>query len=167
MGAIVSAFPTIYRGIRFRSRLEARWAAVFNVLGWPWRYEPPEIDLHYYIPDFILDWPCPMLVEVKPMLSAAETDVLALEKIEQSGWFDLATPAGRGRSALLVGAVLPLPMPLEATPWHVITHNCDCPNCGEEKPTAHQLTAPSLRHLWADAGNRTQWMPRVERPRCP
>ena len=34
------AIPTTYRGIRMRSRLEARWAAFFDRLGWEWEYEP-------------------------------------------------------------------------------------------------------------------------------
>ena len=34
--------PTLYGGVRFRSRLEARWAAFFfDVAGWSWEYEPP------------------------------------------------------------------------------------------------------------------------------
>ena len=31
---------TVYRGYRFRSRLEARWAVFFQTLGVPWEYEP-------------------------------------------------------------------------------------------------------------------------------
>lgn len=44
--------PTEYRNTRFRSRLEARWAAVFDLLGWRWSYEP--VDLAGYIPDFLV-----------------------------------------------------------------------------------------------------------------
>lgn len=44
--------PTAYKGITFRSRLEARWAAMFDLLGWAWEYEP-ECD-GAYIPDFLL-----------------------------------------------------------------------------------------------------------------
>lgn len=58
------AIPTVYAGVQFRSRLEARWAAFFDVVGWPWEYEP--LDLAGYIPDFVLAFPMPMLVEVKP-----------------------------------------------------------------------------------------------------
>jgi hypothetical protein len=45
-----TAIPTTYRGARFRSRLEARWAAMFDSLGWGWAYEP--VDLPGYLPDF-------------------------------------------------------------------------------------------------------------------
>ena len=62
----IAAIPTRYAGVQFRSRLEARWAAFFDLLDWPWEYEP--IDLNGYIPDFSLKFYRPMLVEVKPIL---------------------------------------------------------------------------------------------------
>lgn len=31
---------TKYRGIEFKSQCEARWAALFDLLGWEWEYEP-------------------------------------------------------------------------------------------------------------------------------
>lgn len=54
---------TTYRGVRFRSRAEARWAAFFDEVGWRWSYEP--IDAGGYIPDFLLHFDRPMFVEVK------------------------------------------------------------------------------------------------------
>jgi hypothetical protein len=39
-------------GVLMRSRTEARWAALFTQLGWDWEYEP--IDLHGYVPDFLV-----------------------------------------------------------------------------------------------------------------
>ena len=56
--------PTTYAGIHFRSRLEARWAAFFNELRWPWEYEPR--DFSGWIPDFILLGATPVYIEVKP-----------------------------------------------------------------------------------------------------
>lgn len=53
----IRAIPTLYRGICFRSRLEARWAATFDQLGWYWSYEPYGVDLGdgmLYLPDFRL-----------------------------------------------------------------------------------------------------------------
>jgi hypothetical protein len=44
--------PTFYNGVQFRSRLEAKWAAMFDLLKWPWEYEP--FDLDGWIPDFAL-----------------------------------------------------------------------------------------------------------------
>jgi hypothetical protein len=35
----IKAIETEYRGCRFRSRLEARWAVFFDSLGWDWQYE--------------------------------------------------------------------------------------------------------------------------------
>lgn len=64
-----AAIQTLYRGTRFRSRLEATWAAFFDRLGWGWTYEP--MDRDGWIPDFALDSllhrPRPVLVEVKPI----------------------------------------------------------------------------------------------------
>lgn len=51
----IAAIPTKYAGVQFRSRLEARWAAFFDLLGWEWEYEP--IDLDGYVPDFIVRSP--------------------------------------------------------------------------------------------------------------
>ena len=34
------AVETFYKGYRFRSRLEARWAAFFDLCKWRWEYEP-------------------------------------------------------------------------------------------------------------------------------
>ncbi|MBA3890517.1 MAG: hypothetical protein H0X64_08295 [Gemmatimonadaceae bacterium] len=80
----VTAIPTLYRGIRFRSRLEARWAAFFDQCQWPWRYEP--LDLDGYIPDFVLPFPHgPMLVEVKPALYLEDLRAHTA-KIDASGW---------------------------------------------------------------------------------
>lgn len=63
----IEAKPTVYKGIKFRSRLEARWAAMFDQLGWTWEYEP-EID-GAYIPDFLLHGTGDrrVYVEVKPL----------------------------------------------------------------------------------------------------
>jgi hypothetical protein len=58
------AIPTRYADVEFRSRLEARWAAFFDALGWKWEYEPAELD--GWIPDFRLNFPCPVWVEIKP-----------------------------------------------------------------------------------------------------
>lgn len=59
---------TIYKGYRFRSRLEARWAVFFDALGVPWEYEKEGFDLGemgWYLPDFWL--PVQKLwAEVKP-----------------------------------------------------------------------------------------------------
>lgn len=60
------AIPTMYKGIQFRSRLEATWAAFFDELYWRWEYEP--CDFNGWIPDFIIIGAEQNLwVEVKPV----------------------------------------------------------------------------------------------------
>ena len=66
MSAALTAIPTIYAGTRFRSRLEARWAAFFDLCKWRWEYEPPEED--GWIPDFLLIGASRIVkVEVEPI----------------------------------------------------------------------------------------------------
>jgi len=45
MGNKIKPIETLYRGYRFRSRLEARWATFFDVAGIAWQYEPEGFDL--------------------------------------------------------------------------------------------------------------------------
>ncbi len=68
----IASIPTIYKNVRFRSRLEARWAAFFDLVGWKWEYEP--LDFDGWIPDFALYGMNNkvILVEVKPILSFNE-----------------------------------------------------------------------------------------------
>jgi hypothetical protein len=41
----IKPIETLYRGYRFRSRSEARWAVFFDVAGIAWQYEPEGFDL--------------------------------------------------------------------------------------------------------------------------
>ena len=66
----MSAIETSYAGHLFRSRLEARWAALFDLLGWNWTYEP--FDADGYIPDFLVRGDQPVLVEVRPCITEGE-----------------------------------------------------------------------------------------------
>jgi len=97
-----AAIPTVYKGIRFRSRLEAKWARVFDILGENWEYEP--IELNGWIPDFVLaGGEKPILVECKPIIDGKlPADVPT--KIERAlnlpawlgspydGWFSVSSP---------------------------------------------------------------------------
>ena len=65
---MLKAIETVYKGYRFRSRLEARWAVFFDALGLEWEYEKEGYDLGdegLYLPDFYLPsidrW-----IEIKP-----------------------------------------------------------------------------------------------------
>lgn len=63
----IKAIETVYKGYRFRSRLEARWAVFFDALGVPYEYEKEGYDLDgmWYLPDFWLpEQKC--WVEIKP-----------------------------------------------------------------------------------------------------
>lgn len=65
----MKAIETYYKGNRFRSRLEARWAVAFDCLGIAWDYEVEGyvVSGKPYLPDFWL----PQLncfVEIKPTL---------------------------------------------------------------------------------------------------
>jgi len=64
----IKSIQTYFRGYKFRSRLEARWAVYFDALGIEWEYEPEGFDLGdagWYLPDFYLPeldaW-----IEIKP-----------------------------------------------------------------------------------------------------
>lgn len=50
----IKAIPTYYRGTHYRSRIEARWAVFFDVLGMRHEHEPEKFDLpnRRYLPDF-------------------------------------------------------------------------------------------------------------------
>lgn len=81
----------MYRQYEFRSRLEAKWAAFFDLCRWPWSYEP--VDMNGWIPDFAIG-ERPILVEVKPFFHADE-------------WGDTITKivnAGCRQDVLLLGA---------------------------------------------------------------
>jgi hypothetical protein len=63
----IKAIETKYKGYRFRSRLEARWAVFFDAMEIKWEYEKEGYDLGevgWYLPDFWLSnysW-----AEIKP-----------------------------------------------------------------------------------------------------
>jgi len=67
----IAAIDTIYKGYRFRSRLEARWALFFDLAEMRWEYEvePIKVNGEAYLPDFKLAVPElrePVYLEVKP-----------------------------------------------------------------------------------------------------
>lgn len=53
----VTAIETSYKGYRFRSRLEARWAVFLDHLKLEWKYEPQGymVEGQPYLPDFWVD----------------------------------------------------------------------------------------------------------------
>ena len=67
------AIKTKYNFCQYRSRLEAHWAAFFDLLGWKFEYEP--YDLNGWIPDFALIGGDEILVEVKPFFNFTDFDL--------------------------------------------------------------------------------------------
>lgn len=183
------AIPTTYAGVNFRSRLEARWAAFFDLLGWSWEYEP--IDLAGYIPDFILNFKQPLLVEVKPLLwrwddpRRPEIDDVR-HKIDSSGWTGHSALLGAQfrstkRCMWIIGLARLGPNALgferERGQWTSFggsTQEWFWPNDEHCKTTvsffygyayeaAHlppEAETNDLELCWREAGNRVQWRPR-------
>jgi hypothetical protein len=82
--AHVRPIETQYKGFRFRSRLEARWAVFFDAAGIEWQYEVEgyNINGHPYLPDFWLPQ-FETFVEIKPNTEAckpAEPIIASLAK---------------------------------------------------------------------------------------
>lgn len=71
-GPEIRAIRTVYRDRLFRSRLEARWAVLFDAAGVTWEFEPEGYELSdgsCYLPDFLLPTfhtLCGIYAEVKP-----------------------------------------------------------------------------------------------------
>jgi hypothetical protein len=76
----IQPIETRYKGYRFRSRLEARWAVFFDVLGILYEYEREGYRLTsgLYLPDFWLPQ-VHMWAEVKPQVLTHEEITLARE----------------------------------------------------------------------------------------
>lgn len=159
--------PTMFKGVLLRSRTEARWAAFFDALGWPWEYEP--IDLDGYIPDFILGFDAgKLLVEVK---STEDDFDLAKAKIEASGWDHEAIVVASGATPEL-GRFLE--QDAQTFAWgdarvffclscgepsiHCESGSWRCRKCGADHGNSH-VGHQDTSALWIEAGNRVQWRP--------
>jgi hypothetical protein len=87
--------PTVYEGRQYRSRLEARWACFFDLLGWKYEYEP--FDLEGWIPDFLL-LPHNVLVEIKPVTNRPESIAAEIDRCQGAA----------GHEILLLGCTIPI-----------------------------------------------------------
>jgi hypothetical protein len=96
----MKAIETRYRGFRFRSRLEARWAVFFDRLGIRWAYEPQGylVNGRPYLPDFELFLPDDQVVFAEVKSDSA--DLFEGEHVTLCR--ELANGTGR-RVVLLVG----------------------------------------------------------------
>ena len=132
----MKAIPTSYGGANFRSRLEARWAAFFDLAAIRWTYEP--MDLDGWAPDFMLSTSaCPIMVEVKPV------DLLT-EGYEQ---FAKAIAHQSDYGILLCGY-----KPFSQVPGKLIISDEH-----DLKSVARQLSVNFAHEVWEEAGSRVQW----------
>jgi hypothetical protein len=169
----VRSIATLYSGTLFRSRLEARWGAMFDLLKWSWAYEP--IDLNWHIPDFLLRFPAgDVALEVKPETRLSDLHGHAM-RTARAGW---------GGDVLALGAVIfdHGIIGVTAEPFEGCEHITGaarvfrCINCGAVSflnddhhwrcrangcyaGNAHvgEMDPRELADLWALAGNRVQW----------
>jgi hypothetical protein len=104
----LAPLETVYRGYRFRSRLEARWAVAFDTLDWTWEYEPQGFDLPNgnYLPDFSVElpWGEKRWWEIKP--GRLRTDGLDCWVDLDARWLELVALS---RRSLVVAFGIPGP----------------------------------------------------------
>ncbi len=121
----IKAIETHYKGYRFRSRLEARWAVFFDALGLQWEYEPEGFvlaDGTPYLPDFRVTSPQGLITwyEVKPKGGAAESKMEAFKNSHTEPVDD----EGNTYSSMDSFTTL------EGDPWDVWESMRPCPRCG-------------------------------------
>ncbi len=93
MAQAIKAIETSYKGHRFRSRLEARWAVFFDKLRWKWRYEHQGYVIGYaddtlpWLPDFEVITPSGQhfYVEVKGDPNFFDENNMWLDKLDFGG----------------------------------------------------------------------------------
>lgn len=152
---MIKSHPTTYNGCRFRSRLEAKWAAFFDLAGWSWVYEP--IDLDGWAPDFGIATPfCQVFVEVKPVAPAPRLEFMCLPSDES---YAKARAHCSKIQVLLLGSAPCAPLGIGSL--------LDPPgfmNGGKSDygwfELCDYLNPPDPTMLWREAGNRTQWRAR-------
>jgi hypothetical protein len=113
MAENTGAIETLWRGYRFRSRLEARWAVFFEAMRVPWEYEPQGYSRPFgpYLPDFLIA--SRLFVEIKPAgyRPAADESRRWVATAQQSD-----TPLVIARGVPLPDGSLPLVEPLDPMP---------------------------------------------------
>lgn len=159
----MAAIPTVYNGRQYRSRLEARWAAYFD-LDMPHiqaEYEP--FDLYGWIPDFLLvdREKGKYLVEVKPYTGLSEFIGKDLDKILTA----LAQQDEQAYRIVLLGSTLPTNPPeakanMRIIGWAgLVSDQTGLFNQGGFAffPFYIDGIPSSTEQAWIEAGNRVQW----------
>lgn len=153
----MKGIATTYRGVRYRSLLEARWAAFFSLLGISFCYEPFETP--GYIPDFLLAGR--VLCEVRPFAWTVADDGPIVEARGEVA----AAAALHGYGAAPLGLDLDC---CEVGPWDRRIHPEWTLGAGDLIPifagvrgtaTARELGEHRFERLWARASSRVQWKP--------
>lgn len=127
----MKALETKYRGIIFRSRIEARWAVFMDALDVKWDYEPEGYDLDglLYLPDFWLpDQQC--FYEVKPHAPTNDEVLKAIRLAEFTKHTVFISHEGVTQPDYGSGSDSPrayFPGGGEDTPYWW----CECPACGK------------------------------------
>lgn len=103
------SLPTYYKGIKFRSRLEARWAIILDEMHIPWEYEPESIVIEpynaesfSYLPDFYLTTANAFL-EVKGSLEAKDIPKMLQIAHQITGGFGRPFEHENARPFLIAG----------------------------------------------------------------
>ncbi|MFN9203862.1 MAG: hypothetical protein ACK6DP_12455 [Gemmatimonas sp.] len=135
--------PTTYAGVRFRSRLEARWAAFFDLCQWSWDYEP--VELAGWAPDFLVHVSSE-ITNTRVSLYAEVKPYTALEQFHDHTAWSMMDGAYEIRPAVL--GVSPV-----VSEWREIAR----PHHARSNLPA---LLPSWARLWKAAGNAVQWRPR-------
>jgi hypothetical protein len=156
---------TLYRGFRFRSRLEARWAVFFDAAGIEWEYEPEGYSVGgvNYLPDFWL----PQLqafVEARPTEEACQKTIPVMHKLVRAtghrGVFAIGAPNLVEPPTLLEcrhffhGVELPRSWRqcLLCDCLFLYDGNCNCcSDASVQKFYHHDVPSPRLQHALGEA----------------
>jgi len=148
----IKAHPTMYKNTLFRSRLEARWAAFFDLAGWDWAYEP--VDLEGWTPDFrlTLEGLFDLYVEVKPYDSLNQFEGHFAQKMLDNRTQSKPSPALFGNNPQVTS----------------FTHDDGIP--GRAFPCNINSWVDNADDLWRQAGNATRFLAPTEhgrkKPKC-
>lgn len=93
MTQTIKAIETRYKGYRFRSRLEARWAVFFDAAGLKYEYEGQGFETKHggYLPDFFIP-DQERYIEIKPTAEVSGHDLLRM--VEFNGPHSLLVVCG-------------------------------------------------------------------------
>lgn len=103
----LQAIPTLYGGVWFRSRLEARWAVFFTRIGldWVWEDQRYRAEPKSYLPDFLLP-KLRLRIEIKPTMDDRHDGPALLAAFNL--WQDFANKVlddGTCRTAMFIGYI--------------------------------------------------------------